>query len=439
MLKAAKKIWQNEFFQGGIFYTTSSFFNHLMNYLFNFLAGRTLGPKGYAEIAALFSYTTIALVPTVVFSTFLIQKISASSLNQKIYSRSLERLFLNKIKKWWYLFVIPIIFAPLLPKFTNLTPLVAWSLYPLLYFAYLSSFYGSAIQGLKLFLAVSLIGILVTFLKLIGAWLVYLGLDGIATIIFFLIMSNFFLFYLSKRVVTGHLKKNMIINSKILEKRTLQLLTSRQFVIIFVSTLALTLLNNLDVVIVKKFFLATDAGIYSSWSLSAKIILYFVGPLISISFVFISGSKNEAIKNKTLLYSLIILFFVGIISFAFYKNFASFIIGFFFGNKFEAVTPYLASASIFGSFYTALTFFNSFYLAKNSSLALILPIFLPIYIVLLYLIPKKLSAVITLNIFFSATLVLAYLILYLFSKIRYSKITDGSTQRMESLETNINY
>src|SRR3990167_8342362 len=141
MLKAAKKIWQNEFFQGGIFYTTSSFFNHLMNYLFNFLAGRTLGPKGYAEISTLFSYTTIALVPTVVFSTFLIQKISASSLNQKIYTRSLERLFLNKIKKWWYLFVIPIIFAPLLPKFTNLTPLVAWSLYPLLYFAYLSSFY----------------------------------------------------------------------------------------------------------------------------------------------------------------------------------------------------------------------------------------------------------------------------------------------------------
>ncbi|OGK24684.1 hypothetical protein A3C25_01770 [Candidatus Roizmanbacteria bacterium RIFCSPHIGHO2_02_FULL_38_11] len=418
MLKTAKKIWSNEFFKGGIFYTASSFVIHIMNYLFNFLAGRSLGPKGYAEISALFSYLIIALVPTVVFSTLLVQKISATSQNRVAYTYTLETLFCEKIRRWWFIAILPILFTPLLPILTNLTPLAAWSLFPLIILALLSTFYGSALQGLKLFLAFSLIGVFATFLKLLGALLVTAGIDGLATVLFFLILSSFFLFYLSKTVVTNNLRKKIESAPKKIERRILHIFKSRQFVIIFISTLSLTLLNNIDIVLVKKFFLAEDAGIYSSWSLFAKIILYLLGPLISLSFVFIAGTKSESSQNKTLIYSLVVLLFVGLVSFVFYKNFAIFIITFFFGSKFQAVAPFLARASIFGSFYAALTFLNSFYLAKNSPLALILPVLLPIYIVLFYLIPKKLSAITTLNIFFSAAVFLVYLAAYLITTFK---------------------
>lgn len=416
MLKTAKKIWGNEFLKGGIFYTSASFFIHSMNYLFNFLAGRSLGPKGYAEISALFSYLTIALVPTVVFSTFLIQKISATSNNQVTYTYSLEVLFWEKIRRWWYIMIIPVLFIPVLPSLTNLTPLAAWSLYPLIILSFLATFYGGALQGLKLFLAFSLIGVLATFLKLLGAALVAAGIDGVATIIVFIIFSTFCLFYLSKKILTDNLRKKILTAPKKIERRILQILKGRQFIIIFISTLAFTLFNNIDIVMVKKFFSATDAGIYSSWSLFAKIIFYSLGPLISLGFIFIAGAKSPDVQNKTLIYSLIVLLFVGIFSFVFYKYFAVFIVRLFFGGRFEPVSAYLAKASIFGSFYAAAAFINSFFIAKNSPLALILPLFLPIYIVLLFLIPKKLSVITSLNIFFSAVVITAYLGAYLVTR-----------------------
>ena len=228
MLKAAKKIWSNEFFKGGIFYTASSLVVHVMNYLFNFLAGRGLGPKGYAEISALFSYLIIASVPATVLSTLLVQKISSSSQNKASYTRSLELLFWDKIKRWRYMMLIPFLFTPLLPNLTNLTPLAACTLLPLIILGLLSTFYSAALQGLQLFLAFSLLGVLATFFKFLGALLVSLGIGQIVTILIFLVISNFFLFYLSKKVVGKNLTADTTSPPKKMEKRIWQILKSRQ-------------------------------------------------------------------------------------------------------------------------------------------------------------------------------------------------------------------
>ncbi len=413
MLKFFKKVWKNEFFLGGIFLTSSSYAGHLMNYIFSFLTGRTLGPQGYAEIVTLFSYTLIATVPISVLSTFLIQKISSAQRNQNLYVLTLENLFWQKIKRWWLMIIPFIAITPFLPSITNLSALASWSLLPLIILSLLATFYGAALQGLKLFLAISLIGIVATFLKLMGAVSVILGIDGIATIIFFLIFSNLFLFYASCSVITRFLQKATKTKPKYINKRIVEVFKNKQFIIIFASTLALTLFNNIDIVVVKKFFTSHEAGIYASWSLFAKIILYFLSPLISISFVFFASNKHSNSQTRTLHLSLALLFAVGLVSFLFYTYSGTFIINSLFGKKFIGVVQYLSQASIFGTLYAGISFINSYFLAKNSIFALILPICIPIYIVFLFFLPKQIDNVIRLDIIFSIFVLLMYFLGYL--------------------------
>lgn len=408
MIKVLKKLWGNEFFRGGIFFTVSSFIVNALNYFFNFIAGRSLGPKGYGEIATLFSYSSIATVPILVLSTFLIQKISSST-KQIAYTQSLEQLFWLKIKKWWFLFILLILIVPLLPTLTNLSLLTSSVLILLIIFSFLSAFYGAALQGLKLFFCFSLIGIAGTFLKFTGAIFVMFGVDGVTTVLLFLLLSGLLGYFSSRFFIQRQFRKKLQIMPAKIERSILHLLKSPQFLTIFSSTLALTLFNNIDIVFVKKFFSPLEAGIYSSWSLFAKIIFYALGPLISISFVFFASKIDKKAQNITLNVSLILLCVVGVTSYIFYKNFTHFIILLIFGKKFEAVSPYLAHASIFGTFYAGITFINNFFLAKNSKSALILPILIPLYIMLLFFVPKKLSFIINLDIFFSAVVMIVYL------------------------------
>ena len=413
MIKKVRTLWKNEFIQGGFFFMASSFAIHLMNYLFNFIAGRTLGPKGYGEIVALMSYTSIVLVPTGVFSTFILQKISARGKDQIEYAKSIESLFWEKINKWKIFFLLPFFLLPVLPNITNLTFPTASILYPIILFSLFSSFYYAALQGLRMFLAFSLIGILATFLKLAGALLAIPGFHGISLISLFLFLSIFVPFIFSYYIFRQKFVRNPREKNPVIEKRIIGILRNKQLHIIFLSSLAMTLLNNADVVFVKKFFSATEAGIYSSWSLFAKMILYLLGPILSISFVFFSSKKNEGVQTKALLILLGIFFAVGLATYLVYQVFGSVIIHALFGNKFDKVIPFLPYAAIFGSLYSALSFITTFLVAKESLIALMLPVLIPFYFILLYVSDKVLLSVMQINILFATFAIFVYFSLYL--------------------------
>ena len=72
-MKFIKRIWSNEFYQGGIIFTLASFVTSFMNYLFNVFAARGLGPSGYGEITTMFSYIAISSTPLAVLTTTIIQ------------------------------------------------------------------------------------------------------------------------------------------------------------------------------------------------------------------------------------------------------------------------------------------------------------------------------------------------------------------------------
>ncbi len=405
-----RKFWGNTFIRGGAIFTIASFFTSFINYLFNLLSARALGPSGFGEITTLFSYATIFSVPTVVVSLVIIGKIGSRGKNASSYSLGILRWFLSRLKYWSWLGVLVIFIIPFVPKITNLSVITGYFLIPLVLFTFIGAFYAALLQGLQLFTWFSIISILAVSLKLFGAVLVTLGIDGLLTIVFFLFLSFFIPLILSHKLITKHLLKSAHSHSYHIQKRVYQALWSKQLIITLFSILAITMFNNIDVIYAKKILSAHDAGIYSSWSLFAKIIIYFVGPLSSIAYIFFSDKDNEKHQERVLFISLALLVIIGFMSYIFYSVFSLFFIRFFFGPKYDSVAPFLTQASIFGSLYALVTFMNNYFISKNSMRALLLLFAMPVYIIALITISKSMSNIIMLNVIFAAIVTLAYFI-----------------------------
>ncbi len=422
-------IIRNKFFQGGVFFTLSNFLIGFLNYLFNFLVGRGLGPQGYGEIAALFSYITVASIPISILSTLVIQKVSSVGYEKRVrFALSLEKFFWEKIRRWLGLFFLFLLLSFPLSPLTNLSPLTAVSLPLLIILSFLSTFYGALLQSLHLFLVFSLIGVLGAIIKLLGAIGVFIGIDGIITVITFIFLSGILPCVIYLKVFRQKIKREEEKTTKI-SWRLIRLLLNPQFIVTASSILALTFLNNLDIIFVKKFFPSTDAGIYSAWALFAKIILYVIYPLISITFIFFADETNKN-QTKVFIFFLSSLSLFGIGSSLIYAFYPSLIIHLIFGAKFNELIPYLGYAGLFGFFYTAITFMNQFFLSKKSYFALILPAGIPIYIGLLFFLGKRIINIISLNIVFSSVISLLYLTAYVYHISSQKRKAEASTLKI---------
>ncbi len=410
MRVSIRSLWNNEFIKGGAIFTLSGFVGNIINYFFNFLAARALGPIGFGEITALFSYMTLFAVPTLVMTLVVIQKIGSKGRESRQFALLLRDWFKTQVKKWWFFLIPLVVIIPFIPRVTNLSTISSSAFIPLALLGFISSFYGAIFQGLKFFGWFSLIGLTAVLLKLMGPVLVFAGIDGLATIMIFLILSPFVSFLLYRFSMNKYIKKENVQKKEILQRRLRDALINKQVIITFLSMLALTMLNNVDIIFVKKFFNPTATGVYSSWSLFAKIIFYIVGPAVTVSFIFFSQKQSKKSEEKILLVSLGVLFFIGLCSFLAYKNLSFLLIQIFFGEKFLPVAPYLSQASIFGSLYTVTAFMNSYFLAKKSYLSLLLPILIPVYAAILFFIPRTLSNIIMLNILFTSFLTGFYLV-----------------------------
>lgn len=416
-----KKLWDNEFLRGGFFLTGATFLTNILNYCFNLLIARSLGPSGFGEIASLFSYISIISVPIAVITILITQKISAANHTAYTVTQSLEYFFWSKIRKWWFLGVPLLLFIPFIPQLTRLQTITAYTIPILIIASFGSSFYNASFQGLKLFILVAVFGMIGVLFKLVGALLVFFGVDGLTTVMLFLIISAIFGFFAPMRVLRHLFKKKSLHmhDPTPIHKRLIHIMLNPFFLTTVASMVALTVFNNIDIVIAKKNFTEHDAGIYSSWALFAKMILFALGPITSVSFVFFANDQKK-LHRKTLNLSLWLLLVIGIITYIIYRFFGTFIITIFFGEKFNAVIPYLSLASIFGTLYTTILFINMFFLARKSLGALILPVSLPFYILILSF-QKKLLTIIHIDIIFSFVVAIVYLLFYLYNNWRWNK------------------
>ncbi len=407
MLKHAHSLSKNKFVRGGIIVTTTSFLANVLNYFFQSLLGHTLGSSGFGEIAALFSYIALISVPLSVITTIIIQKVSSSK-DSIAYAHELESFFVDKLRKWWFLLVIPFLAIPFIPRLTNLSVVTSYMLVPFLIISLVSIFHTSALQGLALFFEFSIVNLLATVFKLMGPLLVLFHVGGLPTVLLFILLSALFSLIAQVSIFRKYVAKHALESKNMhIEKRLISFLSNKQFAITLFSLLSIVALNNIDIILVKKFFSSTDAGLYAAWSLFGKIIFYLFSPVASVSFVFFAKNHGKRAQNAMLLFFMCMLV-ITISAYLGYHYLGRIFIPLFFGNQFIAVIPHLGLASLFGSLYTVIFFINNYFLAKVSKFALILPLSIPLYVAAIYFSQHTIESIFLIDVYFVTGLTVLY-------------------------------
>ncbi len=428
MKRTLRALWSNDFVKGGAVFTLASFIANILNYVFNMLAARALGPEGYGEIAALFSYASVVSVPILVTTYIIVEKVASKGQGGRAFALATHYWFLANLKKWWPLLLLAIMLSPAIPAITNLAPSSAYVLIPYVLLNMVSVLYGSILQGLRMFGWMALFGIVGACIKLTGPIFALWGMGRLSVVLAMLLLSIMIPALLSYKKLFGILK-GLDRSATNISKPIRTVLAQRQVIITFVSLLAYTAFLNLDIMYVKKTFTAAQAGTYGSWSLLSRIILYVTGPISTIGFTYFASKKSEHKTEKVLYGSLILLCVISLCSYVVYTQLSKIGVTIFFGNKFDSIIPYLGYASLFGALYTAVGFFNNFFLAKKDSLALIPALLSPIYLFLLFYQTHTLSDVMRLNVWFMAGLTGVYIVAYVY------KFTYNGGQWKKGLHT----
>lgn len=337
------------------------FLAFIINYIFHFYVGRTLGPGDYGTFGVLLSIVYIIVMPLMAIQTTISRYVA--ELNAKNERSKLYYLFSKSLKKIGIFgLMISMVFlaiSPLLSSFLKInviSPLII--LGSSIAFAFLVPIVRGFLQGLQRFKLLGLTFLIESLSKIfLGVPLILLGFGvngAIGGFALSFILPLVVLFYFSKK---GFFNKNKVkFNTEEIYRYSFPVL---------IMLIMLTGLYTWDVVLVKRFFDPINAGQYAALSLFGKIIFFAT---LSISMVMFPKVLELNSENKgslsLLLKSILIALFLGLSASLLYFLIPEFIITMLFGEEFLVISPLLWTFGII------MTIFSICYLISFYNMAL---------------------------------------------------------------------
>ncbi len=340
----------------------ASFFS----YLFNMLMGRMLGPSQYGEMAAILSLLTMLSVGGGAILTVVMRY--SSELNALGKNEAIKKLFLvfsrYLIIAALVIFLVGSIFSGGIAYFFSIERPVS------IVIGLAGFFFGFPIlvsrgilQGLQKFLPLSILNITEMSLRLVlGILFVKIGfaVNGAigATIIATGIVYLLTLLPLKKllwQTSSRSKGENYRFDKKELLNYSLPAL---------ISSVLLAVSLNMDVLLVKHYFSAEQAGLYAAVSTIAKIILYVTAPIISVMFPMISEHQTKGSKHyQVFLFSLLLTMIGSFIILGAYMVAPAKIIALLYGTGYIGLYSLLPEIGIAILFYSLVNLLVNYYLA----------------------------------------------------------------------------
>lgn len=327
---------------------SSTMIGNIFNYFFQIFVGRSLGPAGYGIFGVFVSILSIISVPATTIQTTIarfVADFAAENRYDKISSlmfRALEKLSIYGIIGLAVFWLGSGALASLL-KIPSKEPILVLGIIFLI--GYIAPVAMGVLQGMQKFWHYSVLGILGSAFKLFfGVFLIFVGL-GVTGAVSSLLFSNLLVFLLALIFL-----RKMIIRIRVPVEESKLLAYSLP---VFVATILLALIQNIDVVLVKYFFEPTEAGYYVAASLFGKIIIYFCGPIAFVMFPKASMeyalTKNSSAILRDALFSTLAL--SSLVVFI-YLMAPRFVVSLIFGVEYAEVAP------LIGLFGVAMAFFS---------------------------------------------------------------------------------
>jgi len=340
----------------------ATLFGSVFSYLLQFVLGRKLSVGDYGTFNALLSLSSMVGVFGAVFGTALIK------VNAEIFAKkdndSLRSLFISSVKfslaVGLFSFLIIFSLREFISNYLNVGDSFLITLFGLsVGLGFLIVIPNSYLQGTQEFKKYSLFHIFSLFLRfLIPTIFVFMGfglrgvysaapISSITAFLFGLFILGLNLKNLKKVDVSDSFKKIFSFGSTV--------------ILVNFSMMAL---NNIDLIMVKRFFSPTDAGYYAGTMTLGKILLFGAGAVSVVMFPKITalhaGGKSFMKSLKRLLMLLILVLMVGVFC---YQIFPGIITNLFFGKAFENSVKYLPLFSVFVALYVLINFLVMFFLA----------------------------------------------------------------------------
>ena len=407
----------------------ATLFGSVFSYLLQFVLGRKLSVSDYGTFNALLSLSSIVGVFGAVFGTALI-KVNAEIFAKKDNNK-LKSLFIDSVRFSLIVgllsFLIIFSLREFISKYLNIGDSFLITLFGVsIGLGFLVVVPNSYLQGTQEFKKYSLFHIFSLFLRfLIPTIFVFMGfglrgvysaspLSSITSFIFGLFILGLNLKDLKKVDVNDSLKKVFSFASSVV-----------------LVNFSMTALNNIDLIMVKRFFSAADAGYYAGTMTLGKILLFGAGAVSVVMFPKITalyaGGKSFMKSLKRFLILLTSVLAVGVIC---YQIFPGIITKLFFGRAFEDSVKYLPLFSVFVALYVLINFLVMFFLAidKRKVGLLLLPGIVIQYVALNFF-HGSLWEVINVNIAISVMILVILSVYFYFSipkKIESLNETSGS-------------
>ncbi|MCG2685912.1 oligosaccharide flippase family protein, partial [Candidatus Parcubacteria bacterium] len=333
--------------------------SNFANYIFNLSMGRMLGPADYGTLAALAAVLSVVSVPSAALATTVV-KFTTEFKGKKSWGKITTLLSsLSKVLVGLgvLVFLSFTLFQAPVAGFLRISPA---SLIVLLGAMFLINFpqtvNNGILQGLQKFKFLASNSILASAIKLgVGVGLVAKGYSvaGAMTAIFLSLMLPYWRTFFPLKFLKD--KEHGEVN---------WVSMYRYAAPTFLTLLGMTLLISNDVVLVKKFFPAEEAGLYAALSLVGRVILYATSSVVGVMFTLVAERQAVNARYQHLLrLSLLLVGSFGSMATIFYFAFPNFVMRFFFGPKYLGSAQFLGFFAIFVTLYSLCNVLVNFFLS----------------------------------------------------------------------------
>lgn len=313
----------------------------IFGYLFHFAVSRQMSVAQYGELQSLLSVSLIFGVFNSALSYLVVKHTSVfAAHNDRTANLEFTNYFTSKISKYSaVLLATLLIVSPILSRLLHFSSYLGFFVVSFATFlSAITIIYLEVLRGWQKFFFLSFIGVAIVFVKLV-AGVSLAALSPKASIVSFSFLASAVIgwylarYYCEKRILGAERPKGA---SGWKEKYFSEASLKKTVLKIFVFSLALGLVSNSDILLVKYFSSAETTGFYGAFSLIGKIILWLN---LSIVGVMLPGACAEGYSGKRpgkydLLRSYGLMAIIALVFVATYYLFPGFMIRIFFGKKY---------------------------------------------------------------------------------------------------------
>ncbi len=411
-----KNILKDPVFFGTFVVTVGIFVSNLFGYLLQVSLGRLLTVENFGIFTAVFALAGILAIPATALTQSLIKNFAELKAENQygVMTQLFFKLSIYSLIFGFITFIIIYSLKDFLANYLNISePQIFFSFGISIALSFLLVPSRSYLQGAVKFYALSFFIVFSSFVRLLFPTIfMYIGLDF--TWVFWGFSLSIVVSYLASFLL---IRKDFVkeLNSEL--KPYYKKILSFGYVTLF-TLIGLTLLNSVDVLLVKHFFDPLTAGQYAGVITVGKVLLFGAGAVSVLMFPQISGmySKGQDYmpRFKQFLILQVVMVVGGVIVF---WIFPEFIVRVMFGLGYVSAQIYIPAYAVFMGLYILVNFMLLFLLAINKTRVWLLlpPIILAQYI-LIKLNHDSLYDIIAVNIIVTTALLVGTVLYFVVSR-----------------------